>query len=363
MYRHLRPETGESSTGPWHCLRFVGATSWLSIVCLGIAIGFLAALVHRLAFATYGGSSATAAPMNVTLNCSDALVPDNTTCALSHDCLQGFWNDADSTCAYRPRPTNVTGCSSPCFSPLLGATHCNAGGHCIGDRAACHGTCEDSNDCDVEVKFQLNTKLVVSAASPSLWPYSSWYEPYGCWYGQCILAILEIYVASSTRPIYINGTNTTYNFTALSAHTACETYLMPEFVTTHRPCLGISRVALASSMVNYTEIGNNVFGNSTLPFQLSVCLFRFTCGVSSEDGSADVNEGAKKRTRMLDEAPVYKSAEEWGFVPVSPADRTPLGAGVRPQMHNAFWAKTREVVQRGLGPFLNRVLRDAPVSE
>jgi hypothetical protein len=352
MYHHLRPEVQSSDPGPWRCLRFTGATSWLSVVCLGIAIGFLAALVHRLAYASYGGSAAETA-VNVTLNCSDALVADNTTCALSTDCLQGFWAEADNTCAYHPRPTSVTNCSSPCFSTPGGSTQCNGAGLCVGDRAACYGTCAMNADCDLVDKFQLNEDLVYEASSPSLWPYTSWYEPYGCWLGQCVALILEILVGSSVNPIHVHDDNTTYNFTALAANNECEDYLLPAFVDAYRPCLSFSREALASSMVNYSEIGNNVFGNATLPFQLSICIIRFTCGVSSEDA---VEEKKRQQT-------AYKSAEEWGFIPATHADRYPLGDRASPRLNSAFWGKTREIVERALPPFLNHVVKGALVLE
>lgn len=350
MYSRLSYDSGEFPAQPWRCLRFSGAISFLSLVALCVAIGFLAASVHWLTHTSYDAGDTT---VNVTLNCTDALVADNTTCALSTDCLQGFWDEAAETCAYRPRRTSVTGCSSPCFSPSTGLTQCNGAGLCVGDTDACYGTCYESSDCELVDKFDLNEKLVESAAYPSLWPYTSWYEPYGCWYGQCIGAILEIRVGSSEIPIRYGPDNVTYNFTALAANNECEDYLMPAFVTAYRPCLSISRQALASSMVDYSEFGGLPYGNDTLPFQLSVCIYRITCGVSSED--------FKKKRSASDDTHVYASPEAWGFTPASAADRNPLGDAATPRLQNAFWAKTREVVQRGIGPFLNRVMEKAVV--
>jgi hypothetical protein len=358
MYHHLRPELQNSDPAPWRCLRFSGTVNFLSLIALAIAIGFLAALLHTLAIASYASTTSGSGntTLNVTLNCSDALVADNTTCALSTDCLQGFWAEADATCAYHPRPTSVTNCSSPCFSMPGGATQCNGAGLCVGDSAACYGTCAMNADCDLVDKFQLNEDLVYTAAEPSLWPYTSWYEPYGCWYEQCVALILEILVGSSANPIHVLDDGTTYNFTALAANNECEDYLLPAFVSAYRPCLSFSREALASSMVNYSEIGNNVFGNATLPFQLSICIIRFTCGVSSEDAV----EEKKKRHGHTD---VYKSAEEWGFLPATHADRYPLGDRASPRMNSAFWGKTREIVERALPPFLDRVVKGAAVIE
>jgi hypothetical protein len=350
MYQPLAYDT----VGPWRCLRFSGALSFLSFIALGVAMVFLALFIHELTTTNY--DPATVPSPNVTLNCTDSLVADNTTCALSTDCLQGLWDEEDDTCAYHPRSTSVTQCSSPCYSPGTGLTQCNGAGQCVGDRDACYGTCEISSDCILVNKFDMNEKLVGSAAYPSLWPYTSWYEPYGCWYGQCIGAILEIRVGSSEIPIRYGPDNVTYNFTALAANNECEDYLMPAFVTAYSQCLSISRQAIASSMVDYSEFGGLPYGNDTLPFQLSVCIYRFTCGVSSEDFK-------KKRSASPDDDHVYVSPEARGFTPASPAARNPLGDTASPRMQNAFWAKTEEVVKRGIRPFMNHVLKTATVFE
>lgn len=329
------------------CLSFSCATGAFSFIYLAIAIGFLAALIAALA--NYN-RTASCEP-DVTVNCSADWVADNTTCALSSDCLQGFVSGADNdTCDYYPRPTDVVNCSSPCYSAPGGATQCDGAGSCVGDRTACVGTCAVNNDCDLVEKFQLNEALVYNVLYPTNWPATSWYEPHGCFGGQCVGLVMEIAVGSTVEPIDDDPEGVTYNFTALAVNNECEDYFLPAFVAEYRGCLVTQRSFLASSMVNYSRFFSGDLGNSSLPFQLSVCTVRFACGESDEP--------APEEKRALADV---RSAAQWGFTPAKPAAPEFLGPHTSPHLRHLFWARTREVVERALDPFIARAMELAKV--
>jgi hypothetical protein len=356
------PTAGE--TWAWrNYMSFALFQNFLMCIASTVAIVFLSMLIHHLRY--YSPASAPLEP-NVTIQCNALLTADNVTCSRATECFAGFKNPDNETCTYLPRPTSVTNCSSACYSNSTGLTLCDGQGQCVGNTAACYGTCEVNADCDLTDKFPLNNDLVYNAARPSLWAYTGWYETFSCWFGQCISAVLDIFVGSNTWPIFRGPNNVTYNFTVLAGHNQCEDYLDPTFVLEYRQCLTSSRYLLASSMiVDYTLWAGGSYGNETLPFQLSVCVFRFSCGRSTD---FEVEVKKKKRT-AFDETP-YKSQEQWGFLPVTGelASRSsaaslasasnPLGTN-NPQLRNAFWAKSHQVVTEAIPKYLERVFAEA----
>jgi hypothetical protein len=330
--------------------------TWFSILFGIVGIILLSMLINK---PLPNSASPEPAPApNVTVDCITQYEADNTTCALSTDCYQGFLRTDAASCAYFARPTSVANCSSACYS--AGPTACNGVGQCVGPSSSCYGRCEINADCEFADKFELNEALVYNAAVPSGWDYSGWSESIGCFYGKCILTILELFAGSSTNPIYTDPEGLTYNFTLLAGHNDCSDYVMPDFLLRYRECLTFSRELLDYSMIqNYFEFGSGTYGNETFPFQLSVCLISFSCADVYQATSAEMSSAGAGAGSLSPSAIPYKSPSEWGIR--GPSDSHP--AGIRdPVMRNAFYARLYDVVQTAAPQYISVVLEAARIS-
>ena len=367
LYRHPQQEglldhrTASQLRSGRELGKWVACTSWI-VAAAAVVIIILASLL----LAEW--------PPRVTVTCTDtnssnsssvvSYQSNDTLCALTTPCLQGFIFEEGARCMYYPRPTSVTNCSSACYSAELGSTQCNGAGECVGDAASCVGTCTDNNYCDDELLFNVNYELVFSLLSPtSNWVPAGWWEAFGCWYGQCVFAILDIFVGSSTEPIFQAGSGLTYNLTALSAHHQCEDYVYPAFIATSGQCLRFSRHLLASEVVgDYFDYGHfAAYGNGTFPFQIGVCVISFACGVS------DPNVGIANMSRIPWKRNVEtKSRAAWGFHPVTGELAAASSAASLanadnplqlrdPAARNLFWADTAKWVKGALPKVLAHV--------
>lgn len=319
--------------------RFATNVGWLHNGVYIVIIVLLALLLAKTPPVPDTGSAA--AP-NVTINCAATFTYDNATCNRSTDCLQGLLNTDGLTCTYLPRPSSVINCSSACYP--YGETRCDAAGECTGDAAACFGTCTVDNDCDVGDKFQLNENLLYNAAQPSLWAYSGWYESFGCWYGSCVIAILDIFAGSNTFPLFLapppaDAAEVPYNFTNLAVHNKPQDYFMPDYVEMYKDCLTFSESLLSTGLINYNLFGNGGYGNTTFPFQLRVTTVSFSCAQPYQAVVPD-----KRRQTYIESvrAIPYKSREEWGFTPVHASADDDVPPIRDPTLRNAFYAQLHD---------------------
>lgn len=247
-------------------------TIWLTFVCALVTVVLLSLLVARPADLEVTRTVVHDNTTTVTVACSNALVSDSVVCDQTSDCMQGYVGPSGDACTYLPRPSTTVNCSSACYAP--GSTHCDGNGGCVGEPSGCVGSCTLDNEC--ETLFAFNEALQNTYDPVSFWTWGSWYAPYGCLLGRCTALVLDIFAGSSANALFTN--NVTYAWTPLGALTECKEYLLPEFRAAYGDCLTTERYLLDPSVIrSYNLFGGATYGNASYPFQLSVCLFSFTC--------------------------------------------------------------------------------------
>jgi hypothetical protein len=262
---------------------------------------------------------------------------NDTLCNQTTYCLQGFVSSDGLACHYYPMPNTVTGCSDPCYD--VGPTQCNGRGQCIGaDDTACVGVCTASSDCpDIfNWDFQFNADPV------NFWQAAGWYNPYGCNHGACVYMLIDIFAASSPRPIFKGST--TYEWTPVGSRHPCIDYFLPDAQSMYKSCFRTERYLLDVSMVpSYTEFSSSSYGNATFPFQLSVCLGYFDCAVAHPESGDLTISTISKRAAAQDA--VHPST--LGFYSTSteetPRGNRPMGL-TSAAARNAFWVELRDTV-------------------
>lgn len=286
----------------------------------------------------------------VAVACNNALVPNATACDQTTDCLQGFSNLAGDACVYYPRPADTVNCSSACYaSDLGGATHCDGAGACVGDAASCVGACAENLECSA--LFEFNTALLSTYDPVSFWTWGSWYNPFGCLLGRCVALVLDIFAGSSANALFTN--NVTYAWTPLGALTECKEYLDAEFRATYADCLTIERYLLDPSVIRTYSLFSG-YANSSYPFQMSVCLYSFTCAPLSEATLASASVPAPAPAPAA-----FQTPDQWGFHAASGTADAPMGPTLNvrsPQLRSAAWSRIRDVIATVPGGYFDAYL-------
>lgn len=335
-------------------LKGLTATNTLGILVNIVIIILLSLLIHQQRVVI-------PATANVTCNetGSSSLVANDTACDQTTECKQGFTTSSDGlSCIYLNRPTNVTNCTSACYSQ--GDTYCNGNGQCVGNVSACTGQCESTSRCQNDEEGgginPLNENVVFSYDPDTGWTYASWYQPIACWYGRCMWGVLDIFAGSTIEALFQAPTPPYYNFTVLGAQSRCKDYFLPDFLAAHKDCLMLERYMISSDVINYDQFSDYDYGNESFPFQTSICLLSFSCSIPTEAVEEEI-------TRKRDLAIPFRTREQWGFRATgnpleSPPSSGPLGIR-HPALQNLFWSNTRAVIEREaptrLPPLLKRM--------
>lgn len=338
------------SASPVSSLSQSAVLGYVSTLVLAVTVGLLAALI---ALPPATAPALVPGGANVTVNCvgGAGFVENASVCPAPTTCVKGLLAEAATDCTYLPVPATVENCTSACYP--TGATACDGAGHCVGaDSAGCVGTCATNQACTGFLGDAFRSPLPGSFDPQSGWSFAGWYEPYGCWFGACVGGVMDIYVGSSTNPIYVSPSNLTYNFTVLAAQNQCEDYFLPDFLAAYRDCFTTERYLLAAAMVpNYNMFGSGTYGNATFPFQLSFCQVSFRCAVPFRATGASAGPVPVADNNAT--AVPYRTREQWGFMAGSAAtaaDDAPLG--IRdPALRNAYWAGMNERVRAALPRF------------
>ncbi len=285
---------------------------------------------------------------NVNVTCLPLLTANSTACNQTTECTQGFLGPDSLSCTYYDRPTTVTGCTNACFP--IGDTHCEAG-RCVGDPAECVGYCSSLGHCNVLLPYNDATIFFFDPATN--WVITGWYTPYGCILGTCIFSTLDIFAGSNTEAIYTDPSNVTYHFTPLGAKFTCADYYQASFLAQYGDCVHLERYLLASAVVDYAWYNDGDYGNSSFPFQVSICILTFSCGFSTPPVPAP----PVKRSLSDDSTPPpppMKTPEQWGFHTTGTTEtpKGPLMGISDPFRRNAHWAQLSAMVANGLPGFL-----------
>ncbi len=162
--------------------------------------------------------------------------------------------------------------------------------------------------------------------------------------------MLDLYTGSSTDALFVNGTNTTYNFTVLGAQTRCLDYLAPGVAEQYKDCLVAERYSLTTFMVDYTNIYED-YGNKTLPLQTSICIFYMSCSVTHL-----ISAPSPGKRRALTEQPKHKTREQWGFGMTRTGETPAPGLGPMgindPDTAAAVWQHFHTVVRDAVPTYL-----------
>ena len=197
-------------------------------------------------------------------------------CPTPNACEQGFLNAQYQTCAYHARMDNVP-CSNACYQGDAG--HCSQG-ECTGNVEDCRGTCAIANDCgfmsDEDVWLQ-KFAWALNHDPTTNFPYRLLHQS-SCFFGRCALFILDIFAASISDALGDHA----YNVTLLAAHLQCADYLKPDVRAAHEACLTIERFMIDPNVTRPGTIAPEL-SNSSLPLQLSVCAFSWTCAETNEE--------------------------------------------------------------------------------
>ena len=327
---------GEKNHYPW--------LQWLSIASLVACIILLALLIHTPWTRTIEVEESAPA------SCMSHLYVENATlCNQTNECLLGFatGEEGEESCAYLPLPNNVTNCSSGCYSNGT----CDGGGKCVGDRTECVGYCVRGEFGYCAIVEHINLDILNGEDPVTKWVYANWNNPSSCFFGTCVFTVLNIYAGSSNFTIAdAPPGELTYSWTPLGAKTACVEYFQPDLYLERKECIRSERYLLDEDVIrSYNDIGNSLYGNDTFPFQLSICVLYYSCGIPIVEASA--------KKRALEEERV-KTREAWGFRSTGKKHETPDGPPLQltsPMMRNLFWKDLRAGVDKHLPGFLDVV--------
>jgi hypothetical protein len=324
--------------------------------CVTLAVS--AVLLFILIFST----PREAAPIEFTCPLTTAaLTADNTTCDRSTECLQGFVSGDNASCTYYPRPTNVTNCTSACYPN--GPTACDGKGACVGNAAACVGTCYDGSDCPSSF---YNEDIRFNADDETEWDFSGWYSPFGCFLGSCVYVVVDIYAVSNKFPIlYNDGANLTLGWFPGAARLQCLDYVHPDVRSEYADCLTTDRQLLTPDIIaDYGEYGGFLdYTNASFPFQLSACVMSYSCAKMTDD-YIDTNgfiESSGNASSSNASAPIaFKTASQWGFQALESTRSVGSAAfGIAdPALRNIFYAHLHDHIGAQLPAFIARVMNN-----
>lgn len=311
----------------------------ISYAVLAVMIVLLALLLARPAdlevTRVVGGND------TVDAACNNALIANATLCDQTTDCLRGFASPVGDACVYYPRPAGTANCSSACYTRPGGpgnTTRCDGDGRCIGDAADCFGACDVNLDCNA--RFNFNSALLNTFDPVTFWTGASWYNPFGCLFNRCVGLVLDIFSATTARPLFAG--NITYEWTPLGALNECRDYLMPEHRETYKECLSTERYLLDATIIrSYNLFSGGTYANSTFPFQMSVCIFSFSCAPFAGAQIAAAETAAAASPSSV----VIQTQEQYGFHAVAGTTDTPRGPmlGIHsPVVRSAAWARLRD---------------------
>jgi hypothetical protein len=339
------------------CLRKARLTVGVFGFCVAVAILVYVSII----WATANSNTVTVTPIECPEDSSIG-VEDADACAVvesTDGCIAGFYSSNLLTCQYLPRPTS-TNCTSACYMNGTNSTFCDAAGHCVGEAADCRGSCEDSAECiDEAFNGALNVDLINAFDAETGWTWI-WYNPYFCFFGRCTLSTLDMFAVTSEET-WNQAPHQGYSFLPLAARFECTDYLDPDFVEERGHCIRSVRYLIDPNLTDYLLFSfTERYGNTSFPFQLSVCIFYYTC--SQIDGSLLASVGAAATAADLKTSRAHGFARVGGNTDVTDEQ---AAFSMSPAMRSQFWNQLYDVTSTTLAdtpPDVLSALLNWPIS-
>ncbi len=276
---------------------------------------------------------ATAPAASSTSTCANSETVSETACpgVTDNSCVVGLLSADGLACRSLPRPNTAT-CTSPCYVNDSTSTYCDAAGACVGNTSECRGTC--SGFCTA-FDDALNDDIINSYDHTTFFTYV-WVNPDLCFYGRCVLSVLDFFAGTLVSPIFHNNTGD-YTFVPLGARNKCEDYLDPDFYAEQGSCIKTERYLIAPELINLNLFDD--YENASYPIQFSVCLYYYMCSAIDESLL-----GAKRQASSI---PIRTPAEH-GFKNLGSVESEQALFSYSPAVRSLLFGQLKTSVQKVL---------------